>query len=804
MLRFIGILVALLLSLSGQAQGVLSAEYFWDSDPGQGNGTAMQAADASFGDAIEEIIAFDSELLPVGPHTFNIRVRDINMNWGPVFSVVVNIEPSIVTVRDIQITAGESFWDNDPGAGNGTAFVAFDGNIDAAIERMVNAALTVPDVGIHTLNIRVRDAENNWGPLFSMVVSIEPAISTVREIRVTAAEYYFDNDPGPGNGTAMLALDGNFNAALKAIRGGAIPQPIEEGVHVLWMRARDAESNWGPAFGVVVNMDTTLTGLVAQINGITQQCANEPLNGLTYSANAVLGSTYTWAVTNGAIVSGQGTMNVVVNWNPSGLRTLTLTQCLGDECDEASITLVVDPVVQTTNAVSICNGASFFVGGGLQTQPGAYTDVFQSSNGCDSTVVTTLSVLAAIETAQSLEICAGESVILGGSPQSTSGVYTDTFTSASGCDSLVVTTLMVANPILVEAEASVCQGGSVFLAGGLQSVPGDYTEVFASVNGCDSVVITTLSVLPAPELNESVQICSGQSIFLGGANQTVPGIYTDVVSDANGCETIVLTTLSVVDEIQVSVSTTICEGDSLFVGGAWQQMAGSYSDSFVSTGGCDSLVVTNLSLLAPVILNDAVSICAGDSLFVGGGLQFEAGIYTDVFTAINGCDSVVVTALSVLNAPQPEIDFTGGVLTTGMFASYQWYFAGEAIDGAVNQFFLPQEEGEYTVFVTNADGCGGFAEPFVYIVDNIANTSLLAQSAIYPNPNDGRFVWSCQGCTNVHSLKVFGLNGRMVAAEAVHVNDQWRIDMFGAAAGVYLVVAETDEGIARKQVVIVP
>ena len=44
----------------------------------------------------------------------------------------------------------------------------------------------------------------------------------------------------------------------------------------------------------------------------------------------------------------------------------------------------------------------------------------------------------------------------------------------------------------------------------------------------------------------------------------------------------------------------------------------------------------------------------------------------------------------------------------------------------------------------------------------------------------------------------------MVAAEAVHVNDQWRIDMLGAAAGVYHVVAETDEGIAQKQVVIVP
>lgn len=882
---FFSFITFLLISLGGVAQGLLSAEYFWDDDPGQGNGIAMQAADGSFGDAIEEVLASDSGLMAAGLHTFNIRVqddvnnwgpvfstvisiepsiatvraiqvtagesfwdndpgvgngtaflafdgnfdaamelmvnaglavpdvgvhtlnlrvRDAENNWGPLFSTVVNVEPAISTVRDIQITAGESFWDNDPGEGNGTAFVAFDGNIDAAIEVMVNQTLDVPDVGVHLLNVRVRDAENNWGPLFSMVVNIEPAISSVREIKVTAAEYYFDTDPGPGNGTAMLALNGNFNAALKAIKGGAIPQPVEAGVHVLWMRARDAESNWGPSFGVVVDMDTTFTGLIAQINGVTQLCANEALLGIGYSANAVAGSTYSWSVTNGAIVEGQGTPNVVVNWNPSGARTLTLTQCLGEECDETSFTLVVNPIVQVETDVSICNGASLFVGGGLQTQPGVYTDVFQSANGCDSTIVTTLSVIDAIETLVSLEICSGESVVLGGSAQSTSGVYTDTFISAGGCDSLVVTTLTVAEPILVEAEAAVCQGGSVFLAGDFQSVPGDYTEVFTGANGCDSIVITTLSVLSAPQINESVQICSGQSIFLGGANQTEPGIYTDIESEGNGCETIVLTTLSIVDEIEVAVDAAICEGDSLFVGGAWQLLAGAYSDSFVSSGGCDSVVVTNLSLLTPVFANESTSICSGDSLFVGGVFQFAAGSYTDSFIAVNGCDSTLITELSVLDAPLPVIEFTGGVVTTGMFSSYQWFFNGELIAGAENQFYLPQNEGEYVVFVTNVNGCGGFSAPYFHLVDNVENHLLLTHNSVYPNPNDGRFVWTCHGCTNVRLPRVFDLNGRMVAAEVEQSENNWRIDMLGAAAGVYLVVAQTDQGVMRKQVVIVP
>jgi hypothetical protein len=60
----------------------------------------------------------------------------------------------------------------------------------------------------------------------------------------------------------MIAVDGNFDGALEAMRGGGIPAPVNAGANVLWLRARDASGAWGPSFGIVVNIDTTIAGTV--------------------------------------------------------------------------------------------------------------------------------------------------------------------------------------------------------------------------------------------------------------------------------------------------------------------------------------------------------------------------------------------------------------------------------------------------------------------------------------------------------------------------------------------------------------
>lgn len=249
-------------ALALAAQGITAAEYFWDTDPGAGNGSPMTAMDGNFGDALEAILLETSALPSIGAHTLGIRVRDFNNNWGPVFTTVIVVEPSILSVPEIQVSLAEYFWDTDPGAGNGTPMLAFDGNYNAALEQVMVETAALPAPGTHVLGMRARDAQNAWGPVFRVVVDVLPGAISFPEIKVMAAEYWVNEDPGEGSGTAMLAADGDFSGAFEGLRGGEIPSPVDAGANVLWMRAQDANGAWGPPFGIVVNIDTTITGTV--------------------------------------------------------------------------------------------------------------------------------------------------------------------------------------------------------------------------------------------------------------------------------------------------------------------------------------------------------------------------------------------------------------------------------------------------------------------------------------------------------------------------------------------------------------
>jgi len=66
---------------------------------------------------------------------------------------------------------------------------------------------------------------------------------------------------------------------------------------------------------------------------------------------------------------------------------------------------LVNPIFQTNQNISICQGDSIFLGGGFQTIAGIYSDSLQSNLGCDSLLITTLSVGSLINTSFTTSIC---------------------------------------------------------------------------------------------------------------------------------------------------------------------------------------------------------------------------------------------------------------------------------------------------------------------------------------------------------------------------------------------------------------
>ncbi|MCK9480915.1 MAG: gliding motility-associated C-terminal domain-containing protein [Bacteroidia bacterium] len=147
-----------------------------------------------------------------------------------------------------------------------------------------------------------------------------------------------------------------------------------------------------------------------------------------------------------------------------------------------------------TQIFKIFQGDTLFVGGKYYTTSGNYSDTFQSVSGCDSVVFTNLTVCNIDSSIQYFEICRGDSIHIGSNSYYETGTYIDTLISSFGCDSIVTTNLTIITPIVTLNTYNECEGFSVIVGANTYSASGVYKDV---VNDCDTI-ITDLTINPLP------------------------------------------------------------------------------------------------------------------------------------------------------------------------------------------------------------------------------------------------------------------------------------------------------------------
>ena len=212
----------------------------------------------------------------------------------------------------------------------------------------------------------------------------------------------------------------------------------------------------------------------------------------------------------------------------------------------AQVDVQVNPIYNETDAATICQGDSYTFGAQTLTTAGTYTELFSSVDGCDSTVILTLSVNPIYNETDAQTICQGDSYAFGTQTLTAAGTYTEVFTSVDGCDSTVILTLTV-NPTYNETDMqTICQGDSYTLGTQTLTAAGTYTEIFTSVDGCDSIVVLTLNVNPSYNETDAQTICQGNTYSFGTQTLTLAGTYTEVFSSVDGCDSTVVLTLDVV------------------------------------------------------------------------------------------------------------------------------------------------------------------------------------------------------------------------------------------------------------------
>ena len=466
--------------------------------------------------------------------------------------------------------------------------------------------------------------------------------------------------------------------------------------------------------------------------------------------------------------------------------------------------------VTDSASFTICNGLSVSVGNNTYDSTGVYTDILTSHNGCDSIVITSLTVLSgsASIVVNNLTICDGDSVVVDSNSYFTSGTYTDILINAAGCYSIITTYLTVQTPTY--SSFTICDGDSVVVGNSVYNSTGNYTDSVQSSFGCDSIIFTeiivysqfnsvfggitnntvgggsfysgqqslelscympselvsaviysadttlttfeirdnngnvldsvTANIIPGGhriyfnynmaagsdyelgvnggsndlfrnnsgvsypynfgslaaitsssaggnyyyffydiEVKQTSQptnysICDGDSISVAGNVYSTTGFYTDSLITSIGCDSLVFTNLMVYPNASSINNQTVCSGETYIFNGNVYDSSGTYTDSLHTIYGCDSIVTTHLvvdSISGGSGVNNH-TICMGDSVSIGNHTYYHSGVYSDTLISSNGCDSVVTTTLNVITANYNSIN--GGLLDTnsvaGAFSNY--------------------------------------------------------------------------------------------------------------------------------------
>ncbi|MBI1225227.1 MAG: PQQ-binding-like beta-propeller repeat protein [Bacteroidetes bacterium] len=384
---------------------------------------------------------------------------------------------------------------------------------------------------------------------------------------------------------------------------------------------------------------------------------------------------------------------------------------------------------------------------------------------------------------QTVSLCAGES--WNGQIFTSDTLLTDTLRFAF-FDSIFITNLHLQPAISTTLSETLCNGGSLTVNGTVydESNPSG-TEVFigGSYLGCDSTVFVQLSFNSVVSSEITTTLCAGESLFIGNTIFNEPNPVGEVVFPNGsylGCDSVVQVNLSFYPVFSSNFTVEICPNESVIVNGtvydANHLMGTEVMPS--STTGCDSTVYVSLTLLPSPESELDITICDGDSYLFGSEYLAVAGNYTQVLMADNGCDSTVHLALTVLPLSVMEID-------TSVLSGTEVFGVLVTADTVFTQTFMDE------------NGCSFRIVTAHLTTDTRQEPEKLQLFSIAPNPSSGNFTIRGQLATGAFcEAKILDAYGRTVVQlfdnEWIAGNFSQKLSLPDLPSGLYFVSFATD------------
>ena len=282
---------------------------------------------------------------------------------------------------------------------------------------------------------------------------------------------------------------------------------------------------------------------------------------------------------------------------------------------------------------------------------------------------------------------------------------------------------------------------SLFFNTGLITSPTDFYIKATDVN-CQIILDTLISLNPssgaASEHHDSIQLCDGDSVLINGFFYTAPNILFDTLVDANGCDSVIITSLLALPSpiINLGNDTAFCDGDSVPI-----SISNIYDTILWSTGSNTNSIYVNTMGSYWVEVTD--SICKNsDTIFISN--------LTHTYISINDtnfCDGEIWQ----ISLPTSN--------------SYLWS------TGSTSNQIIIQDSGYYWVDIT--DICKNYKEDFHLSLEDCS--CMMAVPNVFTPNGDGLndFFFPVINCVfEEYHLVIFNRWGQLLF-ETNNQNEKW-------------------------------
>ena len=237
------------------------------------------------------------------------------------------------------------------------------------------------------------------------------------------------------------------------------------------------------------------------------------------------------------------------------------------------------------------------------------------------------------------------------------------------------------------------------------------------------------------------------------------------LTNLTGCDSIVTLNLTITNSSSTSESVITCDSFIWPANGNNYTLSGVYTDTLSNLEGCDSIVTLYLTIHNSNTGYETITSCVPYTWPANGNIYSATGVYTTLLSNSAGCDSLVTLNLFINSVSDNTTSVNGITLNANNSnASYAWLDCDndfEIISGETNQTFSPEVNGNYAVQLLE-NGCVDTSECVAITTIGISENMSFDDFILFPNPTVNSFSILFNTTQEEVQLKIMDVSGRLI------------------------------------------